>query len=452
MIEAIVLAAGKGTRMRSALPKVMHPVGGKPMLQHVLDRVRQLSVSKTHLVLGHGAEVVRQAMAADDLDSVIQGQQLGTAHAVQQALPQLNDDAIALILYGDVPLISKDTLEKLLSVVNDTTMGLLIVDLNRPEGYGRILRNGQGSVVAIVEQQDASEEQLLISEVNTGVMAISARDLKAWIPLIKNNNAQQEFYLTDIVALAVEHGKSVSAVHAVSEYEVMGINNRVQQAELERYYQRLQAEKLMVSGVTLIDPARFDCRGSLVTGEDCVIDINCIFEGAVSLGNSVQIGPNCVIKNATILDGTVINANTVIEDATIGPLCSIGPFARIRPGSVFAEGARIGNFVETKKAIVGRGSKINHLSYIGDAELGDDVNIGAGTITCNYDGVNKFQTTIQDKVFIGSNTALVAPVIVASGATVAAGSVITKDVSPDQLAVARSRQHNLDGWHRPTKK
>lgn len=452
MIEAIVLAAGKGTRMRSALPKVLHPLAGKPLVQHVLDTVKKLGVEKTHVVVGHGADVIKQQLADYNTSFVLQTEQLGTAHAVAQALPELSADTTVLILYGDVPLISEETLKRLLAEVNDETLALLSVTLADPTGYGRILRDANGAVEAIVEQKDASEEQLKINEANTGIMALKSECLHSLIPLINNDNAQKEYYLTDIVALARQHGKVVRAVASTDPNEVLGVNNRIQQAELERHYQYRYACRLMSAGVTIMDPRRFDCRGQLVAGEDCVIDVNCIFEGQVSLGNSVTIGPNCVIKTATILDGTVIHANTVIEEATIGQSCVVGPFARVRPGSVFAEGAKVGNFVETKKVKVGRGSKINHLSYVGDANLGDDVNVGAGTITCNYDGVNKHQTEIGDRVFIGSNTALVAPVKVAAGATVAAGSTITGDVEAEQLAVARSRQKNIDGWQRPKKK
>lgn len=452
MIEAIILAAGKGTRMRSQLPKVMHPLAGKPLLGHVLDTARSLSPKTIHLVLGHGAEVVENQFKADDVHCVWQKQQLGTGHAVQQVLPSLADSGTALILYGDVPLITAATLERLLAQVTPTAMALLTVQLTNPTGYGRILRNQDHEVIGIVEQKDATTEQLVINEINTGVMAIGCEHLHTLLPLLTSNNAQGEYYLTDIVALANEQGIVINSCTAANEYEVMGINNRNQQAQLERHYQLRQAQALMEQGVTLMDPNRFDCRGSLVAGTDCVIDINCLIEGRVVLGNDVYIGPNCCIKNATIEDGSVIHANTLIEEAQVGSDCTIGPFARIRPGSVFSHGAKVGNFVETKQTKVGIGSKINHLSYIGDAELGDNVNIGAGTITCNYDGVNKSKTVIDDNVFVGSNSALVAPVTIASGATIAAGSTITQNVNENQLAVARQRQKNLDGWRRPSKK
>lgn len=453
MIEAIVLAAGKGTRMRSALPKVLHPLAGKPLVKHVLETASHTGVERIHLVVGHGADSIKESLQGQSkVDFVTQNEQLGTAHAVMQALPCLTENSTTLILYGDVPLISSETLQRLLSHVSDQAMALLTATLPDPSGYGRILRDENDALFAIVEQKDATEEQLKITEVNTGVMAVKSAHLREWLPLIDNKNAQKEYYLTDIVELARSKGKRIEGVVAGNIHEIKGVNNRAQQAELERYYQQCTAQRLMAGGVTIMDPARFDCRGKLVAGEDCLIDVNCIFEGQVSLGNSVSIGPNCLIKNATILDGSVIHANTVIEDATIGQQCSVGPFARVRPGSVFAEGAKVGNFVETKKVKVGRGSKINHLSYVGDAELGNDVNIGAGTITCNYDGVNKHKTEIGDHVFVGSNTALVAPVKIDAGATIAAGSTITSDVNPEQLAVARSRQRNIDGWQRPSKK
>lgn len=451
MLEAIILAAGKGTRMRSNLPKVMHKLAGKPLLQHVIDTALQLPLQKIHLVLGHGADLIQQQIQHERLRVVLQTEQLGTGHAVMQTLSGLHDQATALILYGDVPLISATTLQKLLQLVNDDALALLTVNLPDPTGYGRILRDISGQVEAIVEQKDASAAQLAITEVNTGILAVKAAFLHEHLPRLRNDNAQQEYYLTDLISLARKAGLAIHTLETPCAHEVQGINNRQQQAELERLYQQLQARSLMEAGLTLMDPLRFDCRGQLTMGTDCVVDINCIFEGTVSLGNNVSIGANCVIKNALIDDDVEILANTVIEDAVIGKGCHLGPFARIRPGSHFAEGARVGNFVETKKVVVGPGSKINHLSYVGDATIGRNVNIGAGTITCNYDGVNKHQTKIEDDVFVGSNTALVAPVTVGRGATIAAGSTITQKVEPNQLAVARQRQRNLDGWQRPKK-
>lgn len=452
MIEAIILAAGKGTRMRSKLPKVMHTLGGKPLVERVMDTAQKIEAQKIHLVLGHGAEVVEQHFADLGVSCVMQHQQLGTGHAVMQAVPNLDKDSTVLILYGDVPLISPHTLNRLLQYVDDSAMALLTVTLYDPTGYGRIIRNDEGCVTAIVEEKDASPDQLHITEVNTGVMAVRAQDLINWLPLLSNENAQGEYYLTDLVEIAVQQSKRVNAVKAESEMEVMGVNNRAQQAQLERHLQKLIAEELMFSGTTILDPARFDCRGDLECGEDCVIDVNCVFEGEVTLGRDVVIGPNCIIKDSKIADGTHVNANSVIENAMVGENCVIGPFARVRPGSFFHEGVKIGNFVETKKAVIGKHSKVNHLSYIGDAHLGQNINVGAGTITCNYDGANKYKTVIGDGVFVGSNSALVAPLKLDEGATVAAGSTVTQNVGKQQLAVARQRQKNIDGWQRPTKK
>jgi len=451
MLEAIILAAGKGTRMRSNLPKVMHKLAGRPLLQHVIDTALQLPLERMHLVLGHGAELIQRQIKHERLQVVLQAEQLGTGHAVMQALPGLDDHATVLILYGDVPLISAVTLQALLQLAYPGSLALLTVNLPDPNGYGRILRDASGQVEAIIEQKDASAPQLAITEVNTGILAVSAAFLREYLPCLRNDNAQQEYYLTDLIGLARKAGLTIHTLETPNLYEVQGINTHQQQAELERLYQQLQARTLMEAGLTLMDPLRFDCRGQLSMGADCVVDINCIFEGTVSLGNNVSVGPNCLIKNAVIADDVEILANTVIEDAVVGKGCHLGPFARIRPGSHFAEGVRVGNFVETKKAVVGPGSKINHLSYAGDTTIGANVNIGAGTITCNYDGVNKHQTWIEDDVFVGSNTALVAPVTIGSGATIAAGSTITQNVESSQLAVARQRQRNLDGWKRPKK-
>lgn len=451
MLEAIILAAGKGTRMKSNLPKVMHPIAGKPMLQHVLDSAADLAPEKIHLVLGHGAEVIRKHIREASFAITLQEQQLGTGHAVMQVLPKLASNSTALILYGDVPLIRPDTLKKLADLADAKTVALLTVRLSDPSGYGRILRDSHGEVAAIIEQKDASPEQLAINEVNTGFMAISTEFLRECLPQLSNRNAQGEYYLTDVIALARTAGLTVKSVETTFTYEVQGINNRRQQAQLERQYQMLLAERLMDDGLTLLDPARFDCRGQLTAGSDCVVDVNCVFEGNVRLGNNVHIEANCMIRDANIGDGVHIHANTVIEEAEISADCHIGPFARIRPGSNFSRGARVGNFVETKKAQLGEGSKINHLSYVGDAEIGAHVNIGAGTITCNYDGVNKHKTRIHDHVFVGSNSALVAPVEIGEGATIAAGSTITQNIQAQQLGVARERQRNIDGWQRPKK-
>lgn len=452
MLDIVVLAAGKGTRMKSNLPKVLHPVAGRPLLQHVLDTARCFSGAKLHVVIGHGAELVEQRLAGDDVQFVMQKEQLGTGHAVQMAAPALRDDSIVLILYGDVPLIQEATLQSLVETVGEGNMGLLTVQLEDPTGYGRIVRNHEGMVSAIVEQKDAKPEQLKIDEVNTGVMAMRSADLQRWLPQLSSDNAQQEYYLTDVIALAQQDGVVINAVNPDSEMEVLGVNNRLQQAELERYYQEHLAEKLMVAGVTLIDPARFDCRGTFKAGSDVEIDINCVFDGDVRLGNNVKIGPNCVISNSKIGDGTIIKANSVLEDAVVADQCDIGPFARLRPGTNLASKAKIGNFVETKKVNIGVGSKVNHLTYIGDAEIGEGANIGAGTITCNYDGVNKSKTKIGDGAFIGSNSSLVAPVKIGAGATVGAGSTVSKDVDANQLAVARGKQRNIDNWPKPEKR
>lgn len=450
-LHVVILAAGQGSRMKSALPKVLHPVAGKPMLHHVVDTAKQLGAEKIHTVIGHGADQVRASLHDDSVNWVLQTEQLGTGHAVAQALPDLPDNARVLILYGDVPLTRKDTLESMVSDLDDRNLALLTVDMDNPHGYGRIVRNDQGQVQAIVEQKDATAEQQDINEVNTGILAVSASHLKSWLPTLSNSNAQGEYYLTDIIAMAVDNGLSVTVSQPLNPFEVQGVNNRLQLAELERWYQRQQAERLMTEGATLADPARIDVRGELTIGNDLWIDVNAVFEGKVSLGNNVVIGPNCVIKDATIADGAEIKANSVIEGAVVGANAQIGPFARLRPGTELAANTKVGNFVETKKAVVGEGSKINHLSYVGDASLGRNVNVGAGTITCNYDGVNKHKTVLGDGVFVGSNTSLVAPVSVADQATIGAGSTITRDISEGELAVARGKQRNISGWERPKK-
>ncbi|MEY4588824.1 MAG: UDP-N-acetylglucosamine diphosphorylase/glucosamine-phosphate N-acetyltransferase [Pseudomonadota bacterium] len=452
MLEIIILAAGKGTRMKSSVPKVMHPLAGKPLVQHVIDRARELSASKIHLVVGHGAQLVESALAAADITFSVQAQQLGTGHAVLQAVDKLQAEARVLILYGDVPLIRADTLAQLSELAGDTSMGLLTVNLANPTGYGRIVRSSNGVVTAIVEQKDATPEQLLITEGNSGVMAVTAKQLRRWLPQLSSLNAQGEYYLTDVIALAAAEQTDIKTILASNEIEVLGVNDRAQQAQLERAYQLMQAQKLMQQGLTLLDPNRFDVRGNLTVGQDCIIDINCIFEGDCVLGNGVEIGPNCVFKNAHIGDGTHIYANTTVEDSQIDAACSVGPYARLRPGTHLKTQAKIGNFVETKKAVIGEGSKVNHLSYIGDAFLGDDVNVGAGTITCNYDGVNKHITQIGNNCFVGANSTLVAPIKVGDNATIAAGSTITTSVHKDELVVARTRQKHIEGWQRPLKK
>jgi len=452
MTEVVILAAGKGTRMRSKLPKVLHTLANKPFLQHVVDTSLKINAKKITIIVGHGAEQVKSTVFGEGISYVEQLEQLGTGHAVKQALPEISKDKPTLILYGDVPLISAETLDTLLSLVSPSSMGLLTFNFDNPTGYGRIVRNEHGAVESIVEQKDASSDQLEICEGNTGVMAVMGTHLHQWLPKLSNNNAQKEFYLTDIIEMAVNDGISVKATFAKSELEISGVNNRLQQAELERAYQKAEANRFMENGLTICDPSRFDVRGSISHGHDCVIDVNCILEGQVTLGNNVKVGPNCVIKNALIADDVEIKSNSVVEDTHIGERCVIGPFARLRPGTELASDAKIGNFVETKKAKVGQGSKINHLSYVGDAELGLNVNVGAGTITCNYDGVNKSKTLIGDNVFVGSNSALVAPVSLAKDTTVGAGSTITRDSDEAQLILSRAKQRNLDGWIRPKKK
>ena len=450
-LHVVILAAGQGSRMKSALPKVLHPIAGRPMLHHVIATARQLGAETIHTVIGHGADKVREATPEPSVNWVTQSEQLGTGHAVAQALPDLPDDARVLVLYGDVPLTRHATLEQLVATLDDQTLGLLTVTMEDPQGYGRIVRNPAGEVQSIVEQKDASPEQQQIREVNTGILAVSARHLKQWLPALSNSNAQGEYYLTDIIAMAVAQGLTVSVSQPGNPFEVQGVNNRLQLAELERWFQRQQANRLMTGGATLADPNRVDVRGELTIGNDLWIDVNVVFEGKVALGSNVSIGPNCVIKDATIADGAEIKANSVIEGATVGAGAQIGPFARLRPGTELGANTKVGNFVETKKAVVGEGSKINHLSYVGDASLGRNVNVGAGTITCNYDGVNKYQTVLGDGVFVGSNTALVAPVTVAAEATIGAGSTITRDVADHELAVARGRQRNIAGWEKPKK-
>jgi len=450
-VDIVILAAGQGTRMNSSLPKVLHPIAGRPMLQHVLDAAREFGEVEINVVIGHGSQQVRDAIKADHLHWVLQEEQLGTGHAVKQALPNLRENAAVLILYGDVPLVNVSTLKQLVMQVDENSMALLTVELENPSGYGRILRTPTGDVKEIVEHKDANETQRLVKEVNTGIMAVHQSRLAGWLKELSNNNVQKEYYLTDIVGFASRDGVTVNALVSDSAAEVLGVNDRYQQAQLERICQQRTARQLMAQGVTLLDPARFDCRGHIAAGRDVTIDVNVIFEGKVTLGDNVYIEANCFIKNAVIGSSTVIKANSVIDDAVIAEHCDVGPFARLRPGTVLKKGAKIGNFVETKKSIIGEDSKVNHLSYVGDAKIGDGSNIGAGTITCNYDGVNKHQTTIGSNVFIGSNTALVAPVVIDDGATVGAGSVVTSNVQKNQLAVARGKQRNIDNWQRPEK-
>lgn len=450
--DIVILAAGQGSRMKSKLPKVLHPLAGKPLVQHVIDQASTISGAKMHIVVGHGADQVESALSGQAASFYLQAEQLGTGHAVAQAVPGLALDGVTLILYGDVPLTPASIMQTLVQIASEGHLALLTVELDDPKGYGRILRNTEKAVVGIVEQKDANEQQLAISEVNTGILALPTRLMTEWLPKLSSNNAQGEYYLTDLIAMAAEAGVEINTLNPQSEFEVQGVNNRRQLAELERWYQLQQADRLMDAGVTLADPARIDIRGRLTTGTDCSFDINLIVEGEVEIGSNVRIGPNCFIKDAQIADGAEILANSHIEGASVGANAQVGPYARLRPGTVLAEKTKIGNFVEIKKASLGIGSKVNHLSYVGDAKLGADVNVGAGTITCNYDGVNKSLTEIGDNAFIGSNTSLVAPVSVGAGATVGAGSTITKSVGDAELAVARGKQRNIDSWERPTKK
>lgn len=447
-LNIVILAAGKGTRMHSSKPKVLHPIAGKPILRHMLATARALQPSKIIVIYGFGGETVPETIGESDIVWVKQEQQLGTGHAMQQALPHLEDDARTLILVGDVPLLEVSSCAALFK--EPAPLALLTVNMPNPAGYGRIVRV-QNAVQAIVEHKDANEAQRTIKEINTGIMAADNRWLSQWLQRLDNNNAQQEYYLTDIVALAVADGQYVSAVQCNDEWQVAGVNSKQDLATLERVYQHRQAARLLAQGVTLADPARLDIRGELTVGRDVEIDIGCIFEGKVSLADNVRIGPYCVIRNASIGAGTVLAAYTHIDDASLAEECRIGPFARLRPGTQLADHAHVGNFVELKNAQVDSGSKINHLSYVGDATVGKKVNIGAGTITCNYDGVNKWRTVIEDNVFIGSDTQLIAPVTVKAGATLAAGTTLTQDAPADKLTMSRGRQFTLDNWQRPEK-
>ena len=450
-LSVVILAAGKGTRMYSDLPKVLHPIAGKPMVKHVIDTVKHLNARQINLIYGHGADLLKERLADEPVNWVFQAEQLGTGHAMQQAAPFFADDENIVMLYGDAPLIQQSTLERLIAQKPENGIALLTVKLENPTGYGRIIREN-GSVVAIVEQKDASAEQLKIQEINTGVMVASGASFKKWLGNLNNNNAQGEYYITDVIAMANEDGFQVQAVQADEFMEVEGANNRLQLAALERFYQKKQAEKLLLAGVTLIDPSRFDVRGTVEHGKDVSIDVNVILEGDVKLGNNVKIGAGCVLKNVTVGDNVEIKPYSVLEDAVIGEKSAIGPFSRLRPGTQLAEGAHVGNFVEIKNAQVGKGSKVNHLTYVGDAEVGSNVNIGAGVITCNYDGANKFKTIIGDDVFVGSDSQLVAPVEIANRATIGAGSTITKNVAEGELVITRVAQKHIQGWQRPTKK
>lgn len=452
-ITSVILAAGKGTRMKSDKPKVLHTIGAKSMVKHVIDTTTSLPASgKVIAIYGHGGDQLKTALASENLIWVEQAQQLGTGHAVQQVVPHIADDEQVLILYGDVPLTKVATLEKLIQAAPAQGIGLLTVNLEDPTGYGRIIRDHENNVCAIVEEKDANDTQKQVKEVNTGILTAPGKLLKIWLAALDNNNAQGEYYLTDIIKMCADQGYPVTTAQPSESYEVEGVNNRLQQAALERIYQSQQAKALMLEGVSLIDPARLDIRGQVSVGQDVCIDVNVIFEGQVKLGNKVQIDANCILKDCEIGDNTHVKANSMIESSTVGEGCFIGPYARIRPNSEFANGVHIGNFVETKNTRIAQGSKANHLSYLGDSEVGAGVNIGAGTITCNYDGANKSKTTIEDNVFVGSNSSLVAPITLAEGTTIGAGSTITRSSQQGELVIARSKQRHISNWQRPQKK
>ncbi|GAB3545605.1 bifunctional UDP-N-acetylglucosamine diphosphorylase/glucosamine-1-phosphate N-acetyltransferase GlmU [Noviherbaspirillum agri] len=449
-MNVVILAAGMGKRMQSALPKVLHPLAGKPLLSHVIDTARTLSPSTLCVIYGHGGDAVPQAISSPEIQFAKQEPQLGTGHAVMQAVPHLRDDVPTLILYGDVPLTTADSLKKLLDSAGANKLAILTIELDDPTGYGRIMRNG-GSIVGIVEQKDATDAQRTIREINTGIMVAPTAKLKQWLTTLSNKNAQGEYYLTDIVARAVEDDVPVVSAQPSAVWETLGVNSKVQLAELERIHQRNIANALLERGVTLADPARLDVRGSLTCGRDVSIDVNCVFEGKVELEDGVSIGAHCVIRNARIAKDASIKPFCHIEDAVVGAESAIGPYARLRPGTELGEDVHIGNFVEVKNSQIAAHSKANHLAYVGDATVGSRVNIGAGTITCNYDGANKFRTIIEDDAFIGSDTQLVAPVRVGKGATLGAGTTLTKDAPEGKLTVSRAKQVAIEGWTRPVK-
>ncbi len=451
-LSVVILAAGKGKRMVSDLPKVLHSVGGRPLLGHVLATASGLLAVARLVVHGHGGEAVKAAFASEQgVLWVEQAEQLGTGHAVAQALPLLGDGGVVLVLYGDVPLIRAETLQPLVAAARQDRLALLTVELADPTGYGRIVRDDREQVQRIVEEKDATPSERCLCEVNTGILAVSAARLRGWVAELNNDNAQGEYYLTDVIALAVRDGVPVEPFTVTEPLEVQGVNDRRQLAELERFYQARQIEALLANGATLLDPARIDIRGAVTTGKDVVIDVNVVFEGTVRLGNRVRIGPFCVLRDVVIGDDVEILSHCRIEDAEIGPGAQIGPFARLRPGARLAAGVHIGNFVEVKKSSIGPGSKVNHLTYIGDAEIGANVNVGAGTITCNYDGANKHKTIIEDGAFIGSNSSLVAPVRVGKGATVGAGSSVSRDVPDGSLCLTRAPRKDVANWERPVK-
>jgi bifunctional UDP-N-acetylglucosamine pyrophosphorylase / glucosamine-1-phosphate N-acetyltransferase len=450
-LNVVVLAAGQGKRMYSNLPKVLHKLAGKPMLQHVMDSANALNPSKMCVVYGHGGDAVPKAFAERAAVWAKQEPQLGTGHAVMQAVPYLDNDGLTLILYGDVPLTRAETLKSLTDVAKSGKLAILTLELADPTGYGRIVRDGKNNITGIVEHKDATSEQHKIREVNTGIMAVPTQHLSRWLSQLKNDNAQKEYYLTDIIAMAVSESIPVAAVHPSAEWETLGINSKVQLAQLERTHQANIANHLLEKGVTLADPARIDVRGTLTCGKDVFIDINCVFEGNVTLGDNVALASGCVLKNVSIANDTQIAPYSVLDEAIVGADCRIGPYARLRPGTKLADGAHVGNFVELKNTELGKGSKANHLAYVGDATVGSNVNIGAGTITCNYDGANKYRTIIEDDVFIGSDTQLVAPVTVRKGATLGAGTTLTKEAPAGELTISRAKQITIPGWKRPVK-
>lgn len=451
-LQVIILAAGKGTRMFSKKPKVLHELAGKTLLRHVVDSATSMQADSITIVFGHGGNEVQHSIGNTTVNWCEQKEQLGTGHAVQQAINTISDSADVLILYGDVPLLKAETLEKLILAKKEGSLALLTACLENPSGYGRIVRNKHSNIEKIVEEKDANDKIKLISEINSGVMVVRGDKLKLWLSKIGNNNAQNEYYLTDLVELAVTEGEIVDSYILDDHKQIEGINNKLQLADLEREHQRRQAKKLMLKGVTLRDPERFDLRGELSIGQDVVIDINVIIEGSCHIGNNVSIGANSILKDVNIADNVTILENCILEKSTIEQACTIGPFARLRPETQLDKNVKVGNFVEIKKSHIAQGSKVNHLSYIGDTQMGQDVNIGAGTITCNYDGAYKHLTRIGDNAFIGSNTALVAPIEIGSGATIGAGSTLSKDAEAEKLTFTRATQKSLSGWQRPSKK
>ena len=450
-LSVVILAAGKGTRMRSRLPKVLHKIADKPMVQHVIDTVKGIGAENINLIYGHGGDMLKKAISDNALNWIEQTEQLGTGHAMQMAAPHFKADEKILMVYGDVPLLSEKTLQRLIDVQPQGGIGLLTIELSDPTGYGRIER-ADGNVIGIVEQKDANPAQLAINEVNTGILVANSNDFNRWLPALSNDNAAGEYYITDIIEMAHKEGCAIETVQPENAFEVEGVNNRLQLANLERAYQYQQAENLLLEGVMLRDPKRFDLRGSLTCGQDVDIDINVIIEGKVTLGNGVKIGAGCILKDCDIADNAEIKANTIIEGASIGEGAGVGPFTRIRPNTVLEKDVHIGNFVEVKKSTLGEGTKCGHLSYLGDSVIGSGVNVGAGVITCNYDGANKFQTTIGDDVFLGSDCQIVAPVTIGNGATTGAGTTVVSDVPNNTLAVTRTKQRNIEGWTRPVKK